>query len=101
MSQSASWIGFTVPLPGKDLLEGVRNVLEVLLIFLEIAKAILETIKAFLLAFGNPLIALLEALIALILELFHALQQTGLYAYYDTPNPFTDPNWKRIAGGFQ
>jgi hypothetical protein len=101
MTQSASWIGFQVPLPGKDLLEGVRSALEVLMVFLEIAKAILETIKAFLLDFGNPLIALLEALIALILDLFKALQQTGLFAYYDMPDPFKDPNWKALAGGFQ
>lgn len=100
MSTSASWIGFTIPLPGKDLLEGVRSILETLMVFLEIAKAILETIKAFLLDFGNPLILLLEALIALILELFKALQQTGLYAYYDVPDPFKDPNWKRLSGGF-
>ncbi len=101
MTQSASWEAFQIQLPGQDLLEGVRNVLETLLVFLEIAKAILETIKAFLLDFGNPLIALLEALIALILSLFNALKQTGLYAYYDLPDPFKDPNWKRLSGGFQ
>ena len=101
MPQSASWESFSIQLPGQDLLEGVRNILETLLVFLEIAKAILETIKQFLILFANPLIALLEALIALILDLLKALQQTGLYAWYDLPDPFTDPSFKAIAGGFQ
>jgi hypothetical protein len=100
-AQNATWEGFSISLPGQDLLEGVRGALETLLVFLEIAKAILETIKAFLIDFGNPLIAILEALIALILDLFKSLQQTGLYAYYDIPDPFKDPNWKRLSGGFQ
>lgn len=100
-SAPANWIGFTVPLPGQDLLEGIRDILEVLLIFLEIATAILETIKIFLLLLANPLIALLEALIALILELFMALQQTGLYAYFDLPDLHKDPNFKKQFGGFQ
>jgi hypothetical protein len=101
MTQSASWESFQIQIPGQDLLKGVRNVLETLLVFLEIAKAILETIKQFLIFFGNPLIALLEALIALIPDLFKALQQTGVYAYYDLPDPFRDPNFKTLSGGFQ
>lgn len=100
MSQSASWIGFTVPLPGAPLLNAVKDILETLLVFLAIAEAILEAIKVFLILFGNPLIALLEALIALILDLFKALQQTGLYAYYDIPDPLKDPNFKQQYGGF-
>jgi hypothetical protein len=101
MPQSANWEAFSIQLPGQNLLQGVRNILETLLTFLEIAKAILETIKAFLLDFGNPLILLLKALIALILDLLKALQQTGLYAYYDIPDPFRDPSFKGLAGGFQ
>lgn len=100
MTTTASWVGFSTPQVGADLLEPVRNVLETLMVFLEIAKAILDTIKAFLVDFGNPLIALLEALISLITTLFKALQQTGIYALYDIPDPFRDPNWKRLSGGF-
>lgn len=100
MAQSASWEAFSIQLPGQDLLKGVRNVLETLLTFLEIAKAILETIKQFLLDFGNPIILLLEALIILILDLLKALQQSGLYAWYDLPDPFRDPSFKALAGGF-
>jgi len=97
----ASWEGFSIQIPGQNLLKPVKSILQTLLIFLEIAKALLEVIKAFLLALGNPLIALLEALIALIEALFKSMQQTGLYAYFDVPEPWSDPNFKRVAGGFQ
>jgi hypothetical protein len=100
MSQSASWIGFTIPLPGAGLLQDVVDLLETLLVFLEICKAILEAVKIFLVDFGNAVILLLEALIALIQALFKALQQTGLYAYFDIPDPFKDPNFKTLHGGF-
>jgi hypothetical protein len=97
----ADWKVFKLEIPGKDLLEPVREVLQTLLIFLEILKAILETIKAFLIDFGNPIRALVEALIQLILELFEALKATGLFAYFDVPNVFEDPSFARQRGGFE
>lgn len=96
----ADWKVFKLEIPGKDLLEPVREVLQTLLIFLEILKTILETIKAFLIDFGNPIRALVEALIRLIEELFEALKATGLFAYFDVPNVFDDPNFDRQKGGF-
>ena len=101
MGQNANWIGFTVPLPGAPILKPVIAILETLLIFLEICKAILEVIKIFLLLLANPLILLLEALILLIQDLFNILKQSGLYAYYDIPDPGKDPNFKNQRGGFQ
>ena len=98
---SANWEAFTVQLPAQQLLEPVRNVLETLLLFLEILKTLLDSIKALLILFGNPIIALVQALIALITTLFNALKQTGLYAWYDVPNPFVDPNFNRHLGGYQ
>lgn len=97
----ADWKALTIKIPGKDLLEQVRGVLETLLVFLEIIKAILETIKLFLIDFGNPLRALLEALLSLILQLFESLKRTGLYGYYDVPNPLQDPGFDRFKGGYQ
>lgn len=97
----ADWKSFTIQVPGKDLLEPVRNVLETLLIFLEIAKVLLETIKAFLVDFGNPIKALVEALIKLIEELFLALKASGFFMYLDVPNPTIDPNFNLVYGGFQ
>jgi hypothetical protein len=97
----ATWEGFKITIPAQPLLKGIESILETLLIFLEIVKSILEVIKIFLILFGNPLILLLEALMALILDLFHALQQTGIYAYYDLPDLAHDPNFKAIAGGSQ
>jgi hypothetical protein len=100
MAATPNWQAFKIQIPGEDLLEGVRAILETLLIFLEILKAILETIKAFLIDFGNPIKALVEALIKLILTLFEALKRTGIYALFDIPNPFVDPKFLRNAGGF-
>lgn len=97
----ADWKSFEIQVPGKELLEPVRNVLETLLIFLEVLKAILDTIKIFLVDFGNPIRALVEALIRLIEELFLALKQTGFYAYFDIPNPLRDPNFDQHSGGFK
>ena len=101
----ADWRSFEIEIPGKDLLEPVREILETLLIFLEILRAILETIKLFLIDFGNPLRALLEALIKLIQELFEALKSTGLFAYFDLPglastDAVEDPSFAKFLGGF-
>ena len=51
----ADWQALQIKIPGKDLLEKVRGVLETLMIFLDILKAILQTIEMFLIDFGNPL----------------------------------------------
>jgi len=96
----ANWQSFVIQVPGKDLLEPVRSVLETLLVFLEILKAILDTIKIFLIDFGNPIRALVEALMKLIQELFASLKATGIFAYFDIPDPTSDPNFDRISGGF-
>lgn len=96
-----NWQSLSIQIPGKDLLESVRNILETLMIFLELLKTILETVKAFLIDFGNPLKALIEALIQLILQLFEALKRTGVYAWFDIPDPLTDPNFDRHFGGYQ
>lgn len=102
----ADWKSFEVEVPGKELLEPVREILETLLIFLEILRAILETIKLFLIDFGNPLRALLEALIKLIQELFEALKSTGLFAYFDLPglastDAVEDPSFAKFLGGYE
>jgi len=97
----ANWESFSIQLPGQDLLEPVRNVLETLLVFLEVLKTILETVKAFLIALLNPIEALVKALIALIETLFQALNQTGLYGYFDIPDPTKDPNFFKYVGGYQ
>lgn len=96
----ASWQTFEIQIPGKDLLEGARSVMETLLIFLDVLKAILDTIKIFLVDFGNPIKALVEALIRLIEELFLSLKQSGIFAYFDVPDPTSDPNFDHYAGGF-
>ncbi len=98
---ASEWKSFTIQVPGKDLLEPVRNVLETLLVYLEILKAILETIKAFLIDFGNPIRALVEALIKLIEELFLALKQSGFFMYVDVPDPIKGlANFDLSRGGF-
>lgn len=95
----ADWKVFKFEIPGKDLLEPVRAVLQTLLVFLEILKTILETIKAFLIDFGNPIRALVEALIKLIEELFESLRVTGLFALFDIPDLANDPNFSNHRGG--
>lgn len=97
----ADWAEFAIKIPGKELLEGVRTILETLLIFLEILKVILETISLFLIDFGNPLRLLIEALLALILQLFESLKRTGLFGYFDIPNPLQDPGFDRFKGGYK
>lgn len=97
----ANWQPFIVQVPGKDALEPVRNVLETLVLFLDVLKAILDTIKIFLVDFGNPIKALVESLIRLIEELLLSLKVSGVYAYYDVPDPSSDPNFNRYSGGFQ
>lgn len=100
MATTPNWESFSIQLPGQDLLEGARNILETLTLFLEVLKTILETVKAFLVDFGNPIRALVEALLQLIQELFASLQQTGVYGWFDVPNPLKDPNFNRFVGGF-
>lgn len=97
----ADWKSFVVEVPGKDLLEPIRGVLETLLIFLDVLRTILDTIKTFLVDFGNPIRALVEALIRLIEELFLALKVTGVFGYFDFPDPTVDPGFDRFAGGYQ
>lgn len=97
----SDWAEFAIKIPGKELLEGVRTILETLLIFLEILKVILETISLFLIDFGNPLRLLIEALLALILQLFESLKRTGLFGYFDIPNPLQDPGFDRFKGGYK
>ncbi len=102
MSQpSTNWEAFAIQIPGVDLLEPMRAILEVLIIFLEILKTLLETIKVLLILFANLIIALVEALIALILALFEALKRTGLYVWWDIPDLLKDPNINRNYGGYQ
>lgn len=97
----ADWNALEIKIPGKDLLESVRTILETLLVFLEVLKVILETISLFLIDFGNPLRVIIETLLNLITELFEQLRRTGLYAWFDFPNPLQDPSFHRFAGGYQ
>jgi len=100
LTANPNWKSLSIQIPGQDLLEGARNSLETLVVYLEVIKTILETVKVFLVDFGNPIRALLEALLAQIEELFKALQQTGVYAWYDVPDPTKDPHFNRFVGGF-
>lgn len=97
----ANWTAIEVQVPGKDLLKDVRQILETLLIYLEVLKAILESIKVFLIDFGNPLKALLDALVRLITTLIESLKKSGIYSYWNVPNPLEDPNFAFVSGGFQ
>ena len=101
MATTANWESLSIQIPGQDLLEDARNVLETLMVFLEVLKAILETVKVFLVDFGNPIKALVEALIQLILALFESLRRTGIYGWFDVPDPLKDPNFNRFVGGFE
>lgn len=100
MTANPNWKSLSIQLPGQDLLEGARSGLEALVLYLEILKTLLETVKVFLVDFGNPIRALIEALIAQIEQLFEALKRTGVYAWYDVPDPTKDPNFNRFVGGF-
>lgn len=97
----ADWKAFEIKIPGKDLLEQVRQVLETLLVFLEIVKALLEAIKLFLIDLTNPIRPIVEAIMALITQLFESLKRTGLFGYFDIPNPLEDPSFDRFKGGYQ
>jgi hypothetical protein len=97
----ADWQPLEFKLPAKDLLEPTREALEILLLYLEVLKAILDTVKVLLVDFGNPVKALVEALIRLIEELFLSLKTAGVFAYFDIPDPTTDPNFNRFHGGFE
>lgn len=101
MPATANWESLAIQIPGQDLLEGARNILETLMVYLEVLKAILETVKVFLVDFGNPIKSLVEALIQLILALFESLRRTGIYGWFDVPDPLTDPNFNRHVGGFE
>jgi hypothetical protein len=94
----ADWKSLQIQIPGKDLLEPVRGVLEVLLVYLDVLQTILDTIKVFLVDFGNPLKALVDALIRLIEELFASLKVSGVAALYHVPNPIPDPNFDLHRG---
>lgn len=97
----ADWKALEVKIPGKDLLDSARSILETLVTFLEILKALLQVVQAFLIDFGNPVRALVEALLALIKQLFESLKQTGMFYYEDIPNPLVDPGFHRHVGGYQ
>ena len=98
---SSNWDSFQIQLPGQDLLEGARNILETLATFLEVLKAVLDTLKSFLIAIPNPIQALVQALISLITTLFESLNRTGVYGYFDIPDPSKDPNFFKFVGGYQ
>jgi len=96
----ADWQSFAIQVPGKDLLEPVREVLETLLVYLEVLKTLLDTIKVFLIDFGNPIKALVESLLALIIELLNSLRVSGFFGYFDIPEPLIDdPNFDSFFGG--
>jgi hypothetical protein len=95
------WEALSIQIPGQDLLEGARQALEGLMIYLEITKSILETVKVFLVDFGNPIKPIVEAMLQLIVDLFESLKRSGLYAWFDVPNPLKDPNFNRFVGGFR
>jgi len=100
VAANPNWESLAINIPGKDLLEGARGVMEALVVYLEVVKAVLESVKVFLVDFGNPIKALVEAVLQLVLNLFETLKQTGLYGWFDVPNPMTDPNFTRLVGGF-
>jgi len=100
MPATANWEALSIQIPGQDFLEGTRNILETLMSYLEVLKAVLETVKVFLIDFGNPIKPLVEALIQLILDLFESLKLTGIYGWFDIPNPLVDPNLYQALGGY-
>lgn len=97
----SDWKALEIKIPGKDLLESVRGSMESLVLFLEVIKSLLEAIQIFLIDFPNPVRVLVEALLALVTQLFESLRRTGLYGYFDFPNPTEDPNFDRFKGGYQ
>ena len=97
----SDWKALEIKIPGKDELESVRSTLEALVVFLEIIKALLNTISLFLIDFGNPIRPIVMALLAVIQQLFESLKRTGLYGYFDIPDPAKDPNFDTYKGGYQ
>lgn len=97
----SDWKALEIKIPGKDALEGVRSTLEALVVFLEIIKALLNTVSMFLIDFGNPIRPIVLALLAVIQQLFESLKRTGLYGYFDIPDPTRDPNFDTYKGGYQ
>lgn len=97
----ADWKELAIKIPGQDLLEKTRGVLETLVTFLEIAKALLQAIQVFLIDFGNPIRILVQTLLKLIQQLFESLRQTGLFMYEDFPAPSLDPDFRGNAGGYR
>lgn len=95
----SDWAEFKIQVPGIDILEKVRSLLETLVIFLEVAKTILETIKIFLIDFGNPIKAIVEAIIKIIMDFIESLKQSGLFLYADVPDFKADPELRKLAGG--
>jgi len=100
MAGNPNWEALSIQIPGEDLLEGARKGMEALMAYLEVVKALLETVKVFLVDFGNPIKPLVEAVLQLVLDLFETLRRTGLYGWFDVPNPLVDPNFNRFVGGF-
>jgi hypothetical protein len=96
----AVWKSLEIQVPGKDLLEPARSVLETLVVYLEILKALLDTIQAALVDFGNPIRALVEALIKMIEELILSLMATGAHGYFDVPDLAKDPQFAGYLGGW-
>lgn len=94
----ANWKTFEVQVPGKDLLEPVREGMEVMLVTLDTLQAILDTLKVFLVDFGNPMRSLVEALIRLVEEAILAMKATECAALYHVPNPVIDPNFQLNTG---
>lgn len=101
MAANPNWESLSIEIPGKDLLEPARQGMEAVVLYLEVVKTILNTVKVFSTNINNPIKALVDALIQLINDLFETLRRTGLYAWYDVPNPLEDPNFNRFVGGFR
>jgi len=101
VAANPNWESLAIEIPGKDLLEGARAAMEALVVYLEVVKAILESVKVFLVDFGNPIKALVEAVLKLVLDLFETMKRTGMYGWFDFPNPQTDPNFKHASGGYR
>jgi len=100
MAVNPNWEALSIQIPGQDLLEGARNAMETLVVYLEVIKTILETVKIFLVDFGNPIKPIVEALLQLINSLFDSIKKTGLYGWFDVPDPSIDPNFNLHVGGF-
>lgn len=96
----ADWKSFSVEIPGKELVEPISDMLETLLVYLDTLKTYLETVKAYLQDYGNPISSLVESLIKLIEEAVMSLKTSGLYGYFDIPQPNLDPGLRTNSGGY-